>query len=212
VAELVGFRLDALDDVRRLELGLVLDSADQLALGLFDRQAGDLLELVPLFLDETSEVRLVLLQAALAIVDGLIAPLNLGHAAVDLLGLLVERLFLLLDALLDDLDLVTPLLGLAVEVRAHLQKRLFGLEVRFLHLVFGRLARVLDDPLGRTAGLIDLRSGPLAINGTPHQSEYDRPGKADQNCNCYVHFASPSGGLRAGGKSEPRLSRVRCSA
>ena len=58
VAELVRLGLDPLDDVGGVDLGLVLDPADQLALRLVRRETGDLFEAMPLRFDE--RVQLVL--------------------------------------------------------------------------------------------------------------------------------------------------------
>src|SRR5258706_1430927 len=69
MTKLVGFGLDALDDLSRFELGIILDAADQLALGFIGRQAGHLFELVALGLDQIGELALALLQRFLAIAD-----------------------------------------------------------------------------------------------------------------------------------------------
>src|SRR3954462_6533848 len=97
---LVGLSLDALDDLRRFEFGVVLDAADQLALRFISRQAGHLFELVALRFDELTELAFALFQRLLAVADGAIAFLDLGNARVELLRFLVEVLFLLLQATL----------------------------------------------------------------------------------------------------------------
>ena len=58
IAELDRFRLDPLDDLRGLELRFILHAANQLLLRLFDGETGNLLELVPLLLDERVQLRL----------------------------------------------------------------------------------------------------------------------------------------------------------
>ena len=107
------------------------------------------------------------LQRLLAVADGAVALLDLGHARVELLRLLVEVLFLLLQAPLADLQLVVALLRLAVEVRPHLQKFFFGLEVGFLGLATRR-------PCGRPRGC-GRRSGALRRAARRHVCGKRRP-------------------------------------
>ena len=97
MSELVGLGLDALDDVGRVELGFVLDPADQLLLGLLGGEAGDLLEPVALLVDETLQLVLAIFELFLAVAEATVALLDLVGSGLDLLGLLVEVLFLLLS-------------------------------------------------------------------------------------------------------------------
>jgi hypothetical protein len=177
VAQLGGFTLDALDDVRGFELGLVLHAMDQLALRLLGGEAGDLLELVALRVDELVELALFRVDAFLAVVEGAVALLDLGDAGVDLLGLLVEALFLLLEALLDGFDLVATLLRLLVELRAHLEELFLRLQIGFLDAPRGLLVGVIDDALGAFARLRELRLGALAVHRGPDQGHDDGEGQ-----------------------------------
>ena len=214
MALFVGLGLDALDDLRRFELGVVLDAADQLALRFIHRQAGHLFELVALRFDQFSELAFALLQRFLTLADGPVAFLNLGHAGVELLRLLVEILFLLLEAPLADFQLVIALLRLAIEIRPHLQKFFFDLEVGFLALRLGGFAGILEDAVGAAACFVEQRGATFAGYGSPDGGEDERPGYADEHCNHITvdtqNCTSPVGrlALLARKFGEPRLSRV----
>ena len=122
--------------------------------------------------DEVVLLRLAFMKAGLnnpllAVADGVVAPLHFRDAAVDLLRLAIEVLFLLLKTPLGVLHLLAALLGLAIEVAPHLQQLFFGLQVRFLDLGFCCFAGVVDDALARLARFVELRLAPSAVNDGP---------------------------------------------
>src|SRR5581483_5224744 len=184
VAELVGFGLDALDDLRCF------------LLRLFDSEAGDLFELVALAFDQFLELVLTRFDLLLAFVERAVALLNFAHARIELCRLLVEIFLFLLEPLLRLLHFVAAFLRLAIEVAAHLQQFFFRLEVSFLDAGFRLLAGVLDDAIRGPAGLFDLRLAAFAIDSGPGQGGCNRAGNHaghDTNQNRSNHSLLPVG-------------------
>src|ERR1044071_2203181 len=213
IAQLGRFALDALDDVRRIDLRFVLDAADQLALRFFGGEAGNLLELVPLGFHQLVELGLARLDAFLAIADRAVALLDFRDAAVDLLRFLVERFFLLLHPPLDRFDLVALLLRVPVEVGAHLEEFFLRLQIGFLDACARLFLGVLDDALTRRLGLGQLRLYAPPRDRGPDESENDGDGDSDagrdQSLDDVQNRTSAMGGLRSEEEfGEPRLSRV----
>ena len=64
---LVGLLLDAADEPGRLEPGLVLDGLDEVALGVDGGQPGDLLQTLPLLVDDRLDLGLLVLQPLLLV-------------------------------------------------------------------------------------------------------------------------------------------------
>ena len=156
-----------------------------------------------LLIDERSELVFATLDAFLAIADGVITPFDFRDAAVDLLRLLVEVLFLLLQAALGVLHLLATLLRLAVEVAAHLQQLLLDLQVRFLDFCFGGLAGIIENAVGVLPRLLQMHLGALVIDHAPERDQNDRAhdcaGNGDGNV-CDVHnCSSPDREARAVG-------------
>src|SRR5687767_12044581 len=130
--QLGGFGFDSLDELGSFELGLILDAADQIALGFFNRQAGNLLELVTLSLDDLGELLLALFDALLAVSDAAVAAFDFLLASLQLLHLSIDVLFLLLKATLDDFLLLATQVGLLIQLASGLEHPLLGLQVRLL--------------------------------------------------------------------------------
>ena len=95
VGLLAGLVLDPLDDVRGLDAGVVFEQADQLLARLLGGQAGDLLELGALLGEHAVEVGLLLFEPLLARCDGAVELAELLVALAQLVGPLVEGVFLL---------------------------------------------------------------------------------------------------------------------
>ena len=167
MAELGGFGLDALHDVRGFELRVVLDAFDQIALRFFSGETGDLFDAMTLLFDERVELGFALDHFLLAIRERAVALLDFRHARVELLRLFVEGFFLLLKAPFGGLQLLATFLSFAIEIRSHLEQFFFRFEVSFLDLRLGGFPRVFDDAVGVAAGLGDMRLTPFRKDGPP---------------------------------------------
>ncbi len=132
---------DLANPVGGVGLRLLFHAADQFALGVLRRHAGQLLEPAPLVGDQ-------LLEFALAIDHGLLAAAEVAHPAAEVLVALIERVELavelglpLLDAPLFAFHLFAAAAGLELE-------RLAELDQLFLARDDGALAQVFRFTLG----------------------------------------------------------------
>ncbi len=145
---LAGLVLDPLDDVGRLDLGLVLHDADQLVARLLGGEAGDLLETAALLLHHPVEVAFLLFEGLLAAGQGAVELVELLLPLGLLVGLLVEVVFLLGEAPLEGLQLGAPLARRRLEFAAGLEELLLGGHVGFAQTGLALPPRVFEDAVG----------------------------------------------------------------
>ena len=182
----VGLPLGLLLQVLKTEpdevLCVLLRLAEQDLLGLLAGQAGDLLQLRVLLLDQGLELRAPLLQ-------GLLPAAQLVLLVGDLVQLPIQVLLLLLDLAFGPLKLVAPLLDVALGILAQPEDFLLGLG-----------HTLLLGPLGRLVGLLEHGDHPVlvprearVVPGPQHQVADPGPGCRGHYHNKILHgTVSPS--------------------
>ena len=171
VALLARLVLDALDDVGGLDLGLVLERADQLLARLLGGQPGDVLEPLADLAGLALELLVAVVGHALAAGEGLLAPGEVAVALVLLLLALVEGVFLLGEAALDRLELGAALARRGLELGAGDEQLLLGDELGFADLRLAFAARLLEQAVGLAVRLGD---------GLPRRAPALEPGESQR--------------------------------
>src|SRR6185295_8077120 len=171
---LAGLVLDALDDVGGLHAGVVLHHPHQLLARLLGGQAGDLLQLGPLFLEHRLHLDLALLDAFLAAGE---RAVELGELLVpprQVLGLLLEAVLFLGEAPLLGLELGAALARHRLELGAGLEELFLGGDVRLAQAGLARALGVLDQLLRFALRLLEQALAHPAEGKPPDEKEHDR--------------------------------------
>ena len=147
---LIGIELGLVHDVIdigcRRRAGFVLQTLDELLLGLLLTQTADFLQLGALLLHETGlalvEFLLTLCQGILLLLGACTQVLHLQLLAVQVILTLVETHLTLLDAVLALLNLLVALLDFLLQLRLLVEELLLDLKELLLFQHFGLLFRL----------------------------------------------------------------------
>src|SRR5436309_46432 len=140
--------LEAHADELGLALGLLLHLRHELAPRLLGREAGDHLELAALLVERLCQLAFLLPDRLLAVGQALVLRRVLGEAALDVIELAGELLFLAENPLLDLLDLALAATDLVLELTARLEHDLLGFQLGRAVARLGIALGVADDARG----------------------------------------------------------------
>ena len=196
------FFLDAADQARRLDARVVLDGLDEVAPRVHGGQSGDLLQALPLLLDDPLRLALRLFDLLLGLGDGLLLAAVLLLAALLLGELAVEVLLLLEHSLFERGDFLAARLDGLVELGPGGENALLGLDRGLAQLGLRPAVGLRQDPVRLGA------DGPaLALDGLAQRKVRDRgdrggeqESRRDRDREICVHFGSPVPGRPKSGR------------
>ncbi len=205
VGNLPGLVLDLLDAPGSVVARLALHHRQQLLLGVFGRQPGDLLKLPALLFNQAIDLRVALLEGPVALEQLLVAALQLLVTGIELLNLAIEVLFLLHQALFQPLQFTTQLADLVLPFVLGLEHDVLGLDLGFLANRVGFLANrvsflancvgfpagIFELPRRTTFGIDQFRPGSFAAQQGTQETPGNQTNQHDQQNNFYLQHSAP---------------------